>query len=157
MRTILIVAITLLLPIGYTVAQIPQLESPPNIPEGEGSWTLSIATSGGFTGQGRGNVTINSLGIRSCQLTRTTCSTPISNEKFAPLKQFATSFDAAKWPSPLSTTISLCSDCYVTTVTFTRRESGELKPYTFTWTVANQSSVPPDLIRIVAMALSGNL
>jgi hypothetical protein len=34
-------------------------------------------------------------------------------------------------------------------------ESGLAKSYTFTWSIANSSGVPPDLVRIAELALSG--
>jgi hypothetical protein len=158
MRTIPIAAIALLILGVHAVAQFPQFVVPPGLPEGDGAWTMHISSTGGFTGRGLGSVTVTSLGVRTCDLPATTCSTPLSDEKFGPLKQFATSFDATKWVnlSPFGL-INVCSDCFITTVTFTRRESGQVKPYTFSWTVANQSSVPPDLVRIADIALSGNL
>jgi len=135
-------------------AQLPQFASPA-LPDAEGSWTILITTTGGFTGEGRGSASFTSSGTRSCQLPSGTCSPLLSDEKSAPLKQFAGSFDASLWRNATPASISICSDCYVTTATFSRRESGLAKSYTFTWSIANSSGVPPDLVRIAELALSG--
>ena len=135
-------------------AQIPQFSSPA-LPEVDGSWTIVITTSGGFTGQGRGSAFVTSTGARSCLLPTGMCSPLLSEEKLAPLKQFATSFDSSAWLSPAAASMSICSDCYITTATLTRREIGLAKSYSFTWSIANANSVPADLVRIAELSLSG--
>jgi len=151
--TVAVLTTTLLLAVRMG-AQIPQLSSP-SLPEAEGSWTIVITTGGGFTGEGRGSATVTSSGMRSCLLPAGTCSPLLSDEQLAPLKQFAASFDSSAWLSPTAASMSICSDCYTTTATLTRRESGLAKSYSFTWSIANPKEVPPELARLADLALSG--
>jgi len=132
------------------LAQNPPLPSL-NLPEGEGSWVMRITTSGGFTGQGRGDATLTSLGERNCSQSSVNCSSQLTGEKLQSLKDTALRLEPGKW----MTVVSYCNDCFITTVVFLRRENGSEKSYSVTWSDANKTGVPTELVRIVESALTG--
>ena len=48
-----------------------------------------------------------------------------------------------------------CNDCFTTTLTLERRENGKVTVTTLSWNDVTQAKVPPDVVKIVEMALSG--
>ena len=156
MRIALITVVIAALASSALIAgQAPPPEASLSVPDGDGAWTIRITTSGGFTGRGRGNVTLTSQGNLTCLQTLRPCDNKLVDDKLRPIAQLVSSFDPSKWTSATPAGQSLCNDCYTTTVTFARRDGGKLKITTLSWDDATQSKVPPDVVKIVGMALSG--
>jgi len=135
--------------------QTPPAEESLSVPDGDGAWTIRITTGGGFTGRGRGNVTLTSQGTLTCLQTLRPCDNKLVDDKLRPIAQLVSSFDPSKWASERPASNSLCNDCYTTTVTFARREGGKLKVATLSWDDTTQSKMPPDLVKIAETALLG--
>lgn len=155
MRIALIkVAAATLLSSALIAGQTPSPEAALSVPDGEGAWTIRITTGGGFTGRGRGNVTLTSQGNLACLQTLRPCDSKLVDDKLRPIAQLVSSFDPSKWDSTPAGN-SFCNDCYTTTVTFARRDGGKLKVARLSWDDMTQSKVPPDMVKIVEMALSG--
>jgi hypothetical protein len=58
-------------------------DSPPSVPDGDGAWTIRITTDGGFTGRGRGNVTLTSQGELTCLQTQRPCINKLIDDSCA--------------------------------------------------------------------------
>ena len=157
MRIALLTAIAAILTFsGINAAQAPPPDALPSVPDGDGAWTIRISTSGGFTGRGRGSVTMTSQGNLSCLKTSRPCTEKLVDDKLRPVARLVSSFDPSKWASPTPQENMVCNDCITTTVTFARREGGKLKIKSLSWNDATQIKAPSDVVRIVEMALSGN-
>ena len=71
-----------------------QIPMPPDPPAGAGGWSLRVHTSGGFTGQGIGTITISSDGQLACG--PIPCATPIARLQLDPvLKRLASIVEAS--------------------------------------------------------------
>ncbi|MGH9241961.1 MAG: hypothetical protein ACRD3G_28280 [Vicinamibacterales bacterium] len=103
-------------------ADVPE---PPEPPPGANSWSLRIHTSGGFTGQGIGSVTITSNGQMACG--PAPCATPLL-ERFA---KAIVSAVAEPWGGLGPSTI--CSDCIRTTIVLKRRDGDVVRVYRTSW------------------------
>jgi len=126
------------------------------VPARDGSWTIQIVTTGGFDGRGRGSVTLNSFGKLLCSLTVRACPETLTAKVMQPLTQMFAAADASQWINPGSSAIfvSLCNDCYVTRVTFSRREANLVQVVTFTWNDVTRGSIPPEVLRMTDLAFS---
>ena len=99
----------------------------PDPPAGRDAWSLRVHTSGGFTGQGVGSVTISSDGRIACS---PTCATPVSLASLSRIGTVLTSILEAAW---IRRSPGFCSDCIRTTVTLKRREGDAVRMYVATW------------------------
>ena len=108
---------------------------PPDPPADAGAWSLHVHTTGGFTGQGVGSITISSDGQLACG--PATCATPIARLQLDPVSRtLASIMDAAWIRRPPS---SVCRDCIRTRVVLKRREGDEVRVLTASW----DDSQPP--------------
>lgn len=125
--TVRLAAAFLALSVTSAVAQSPDAPEPP---PGANSWSLSIHTTGGFTGRGVGSVTISSDGQMGCG--PAPCATPGVATRLEPFgNAIASAVVRAAWgPQPLST---LCSDCIRTTIVIKRREGDVVRIYRASW------------------------
>jgi hypothetical protein len=140
---------------GFSTAQTLSNEPPPAVPDGNGAWTIRISTSGGFTGRGRGGVTLTSQGDLTCLQTSHPCENKLVADRLRPVAQLISSLDPSKWGNATAQENMVCNDCYTTTMTLARREGGKVTLTTLSWNDVTQRRVPPDVLRLVDMALSG--
>jgi len=123
------------------------------VPDGDGAWSMRITTSGGFDGRGKGNLTLTSIGELVCSLPGRPCGgAKVSVSALQPLTQLLVSADTSKWVQPAN--LMLCMDCYITSVTFSRWESGTLRVLRFSWNDVTRSSMPTELVRVTDLAFS---
>ena len=123
--------------------QVPGVPEPPEPPTGANAWSLSVHTSGGFTGRGAGSVTISSDGQLGCG--PAPCETPLL-ERFG---KAIVSAVAEPWGGPGPSTI--CSDCIRTTIVLKRRDGDLVRVYRASWD--DSQSVTPQLRELRRLAL----
>jgi hypothetical protein len=140
---------------GFSTGQTRSLGPPPAVSDGDGAWTIRISTGGGFTGRGRGSVTLTSQGDLTCLETLRPCESKLVGDRLRPITQLVSSFNPSKWGSVPPQENMVCSDCYTTTMTLARRESGKVTIATLSWNDVTQGKVPANVLRLAEMALSG--
>ena len=115
------------------------------LPDGTGTWTVRVVTSGGFLGTGTGDFAVSSEG-------KVLCSGEIRCPKDFGASSFQPLIDAIPFgipPQPSSPSVSLCNDCITRTMTITRRDSmGIVRTHTASWNEATKAQVPKEIIRI---------
>lgn len=110
------------------------------------SWVVCIRTQGGFSGQEKENIEINSEGDLTFRQTGKASERKISGKELELLSQTVTS---AKPTGPLDQTFSMCSDCFTTTFTLHRyRSASEVETYYFSWDVTTYTKVPQEIRQI---------
>jgi hypothetical protein len=134
--------------------------SPEASPDSRAEWTVTISTSGGFDGRGRGGFSVTSSGEFTCSST-TPCTRQIQKPALQPLEGFVNSATLPQVlqtpglipPFPVQTRPSVCFDCIVTTMSLRIRDSKGIEwTYNWSWDVTTQSSVPTDYMRIFRAA-----
>jgi hypothetical protein len=105
--------------------EVPQ---PPDPPAGAAAWSLLIHTTGGFTGQGVGSVTVISDGSLTCP---SGCAAPVAASRLRPVSTTLASIVDAAWIR--KTPSSFCRDCVQTTVVLKRREGDAVRTYVASW------------------------
>lgn len=119
----------------------------------EGTWTIRISTSGGFTGQGRGSLTLTSAGSLTCILPGRGCGTNLTPMAVLTFTQVLASADPSKWSDVAVNTV-WCSDCFTTSVVLERVDGGKLQVLRFVWNDVSRGSVPAEVLRLTEMAFS---
>ena len=129
-------------------AAVPQ---PPEPPAGRGAWSLRIHTTGGFTGQGIGSVTISSNGQVACG--PAPCATPVAAASLKPVNTALGKIIDAAWI--LRAPSGYCRDCIQTTIALKRREGDVVRTFVATWD--DSQSPAPELreLRRLAFELRG--
>ena len=127
-------------------SDLPNLVVPPD----DNAWVIRIVTTGGFTGQGAGNVTANSAGQMLCTL-MASCPDRLVPETKRSLSQLVTRLrlvDATDtWAPP---TAGVCADCVTTIMTVRRRDSAGEHSARYTWDVSSVRAIPDDVLRLHA-------
>ena len=116
-------------------AQETAVPQPPDPPAGRGAWSLRIHTTGGFTGQGIGAVTIASNGQVACG--PAPCATPVAAALLKPVNTALGAIIDAAWIHRMPS--SYCRDCIQTTIALKRREGDVVRTFIATW----DDSQPP--------------
>jgi hypothetical protein len=127
-----VAAVLVVLAVTSAMAQPSDAPEPP---PGANSWSLRIHTTGGFTGQGIGSVTISSNGQMACG--PAPCATPIAATMLQPVSTVIASVVNSPWI--LRTPSGLCRDCVQTTITLKRRDGDLVEVYRASW----DDSQPP--------------
>jgi len=130
--TIRVAAVLVVLAVTSAMAQPSDAPEPP---PGADSWSLRIHTTGGFTGQGIGSVTISSNGQLACG--PAPCATPIAATMLQPVTTVIASVVNGPWIR--QTPSGLCRDCVQTTITLKRRDGDLVRVYRASW----DDSQPP--------------
>ena len=110
-------------------AQGADVAETPEPPPGVNSWSIRIHTTGGFTGQGIGSVTINSNGQMACG--PAPCATPVAATMLQPVTTVIASVVNGPWIR--QTPSGLCRDCIQTTITLKRRDGDLVHVYRASW------------------------
>jgi len=127
--------------------QRPDVPEPPEPPPGANSWSLRIHTSGGFTGQGIGSVTISSNGQMTCG--PAPCATSITSTRLQPVTTTIASIVENQWIRRAPS--GFCRDCIETTIALKRREGDIVRVYHASWDDSQQPS--PELRELRRLAL----
>jgi hypothetical protein len=120
-----VLSLTVLLSVVTAYAQEPP--QPPDPPAGAAAWSLTIHTTGGFTGQGVGSVTISSDGTLTCG----SCATQAAASQLRSVSTTLASIVDAGWIR--KTPSSFCRDCVQTTAVLKRREGDVVRTYVASW------------------------
>ena len=150
---VLVIALNALAPFALAQGFTSIGQDPPQVADLEGAWTIRVMTSGGFTGQGKGNLTLTSLGDLTCSLPGRACGAKLGLSALQPLTQLLAGADLSKWLA-LPAVSSLCSDCYTTTVVLARREGGLIRTFRFAWSDVTRAQAPAELVRMTDLAFS---
>jgi hypothetical protein len=110
------------------VAQVVEVPQPPDPPAGAAAWSLTIHTTGGFTGQGVGSVTMISDGSLTCA---SGCAAQVAASQLRSVSTTLASIVDAAWIR--KTPSSFCRDCVQTTVVLKRREGDVVRTYVASW------------------------
>ena len=111
-----------------------------------GSWVVEITTSGGFSGRGRGSLTVASDGTTRCA-GPATCASRLAGDAINMMTGRLAALRTAGWEvTPADDT---CRDCYQTTMTVRRRprDGGEAISV-FKWTDITFTKAPDDVKRV---------
>ena len=128
-------------------AQTMEIPQPPDPPTGAAAWSLMIHTTGGFTGQGVGSVTISSDGQVGCG--SAPCATPVAVAQLKPVSTSLASIIDAAWIR--RTPSGVCRDCIQTTITLKRREGDVVRTYVTSWD--DSQAVSPEMRELRRLAL----
>jgi hypothetical protein len=131
-------------------------------PDERADWTMEVRTSGGLTGKGAGGFTLTSAGALICSAPKP-CVRTLQPTDMQSLAAMVRSMDLLKWmrvpgsnrsfhiPVPES----VCSDCIVTTMVLSLRDSKTLEwTYTATWDSTTQPAIPFDIRQLFQTAAS---
>ena len=115
------------------------------LPDGNGTWTVRVATSGGFLGTGSGDFAVSSEGKVVCSR-EIRCPKDFSSSNFRSLIE-AIPIDAQVQPA--ASIQILCNDCITRTMTISHRDAmGIVHTYAVSWNDATKTQVPTEFIRI---------
>jgi hypothetical protein len=112
----------------FRLAQVVEVPQPPEPPADAAAWSLTIHTTGGFTGQGVGSVTLVSNGALRCP---SGCAARVAASQLRSVSTTLASIVDAAWIR--RTPSSLCRDCVQTTVVLKRREGDAVRRYVASW------------------------
>lgn len=123
------------------------------VPPDKGAWAIFVLTSGGFSGQGKGNLTLVSNGHLS------DTKNSLSNRRFdvqslKPLTDLISKLTIAQDATslPLDSKVSpasFCRDCYQTTLIIYRREmDGTVKNLKVDWDDSTRDKISEDILRL---------
>jgi hypothetical protein len=124
--------------LATTATTVPQ-----KLPNGNGAWTLDLATSGGFDGMGTGQFSVNSSGMLTCSSTKHKCPDQLTATALNSLADKVKAATAVPWEVP--TERGLCSDCMVVRLQLRMRQpDGSTKTFIASWDTASRG-VPEQL------------
>jgi len=112
------------------------------LPDGNGVWTVHVATVGGLLGGGDGDFALSSEG-------KIVCGSDLRCPKDFRVPDFQSLIGKIQstLPVPPMVVVSLCSDCIRRTITIRRRDSmGVVQTYTAMWDETTRSQVPEEVI-----------
>src|SRR5882724_7927679 len=128
--------------------------SPQALPPGDNVWMVQIVSSGGFTGSGRGDLTLTSEGILTWSGADGSCGRKLTDEAMQALAKMVLAANASATGSESSLS-RMCFDCYVNTMILQRRETGGVVNATrVSWDDASQAQVAADLVSIYKAAIA---
>jgi hypothetical protein len=128
--------------------------SPQALPPGDNVWMVKIFSRGGFTGSGRGDLTLTSEGIVTWSAADGSCGRKLTDEALQALAKMVLAAHAPATGSESSLS-GMCFDCYVTTMILLRRGTeGVVSATTVSWDDASQAQVAADLVSIYKAAIA---
>jgi hypothetical protein len=124
------------------------------LPSGKDAWVVQVVIGGGFTGAGKGSVTVSSDGSVTCSPNVTppaACDGGLTPEL---LKSLAESVREAKPEKWRDFGQGGCFDCYATTLALRRRgKGGAVQVFYAYWDDVNAGALPADVRRIYENAM----
>jgi hypothetical protein len=132
-------------------AQLKDAYEPAKLPEGKDAWVVQVVTRGGFTGRGRGDITLKSDGAVSCGPTVfDPCAATLSPASLESLSKLVSAANPLQWKERPG---GLCSDCYVSLVALQRRDAkGRGKSYLVYFDDTTLARMPEEVRRMYARA-----
>ncbi len=127
------------------------------LPLGADAWALQIDSGGGFTGSGRGDLTLRSDGVLTWSAADDACSRKLSDETMHALTTIVLAADASTTGSEESLSI-LCGDCYTNSMILQHRETdGAIRTSSARWDDVSQAKVSAAMITVyeTMMAFKG--
>lgn len=119
---------------------------PAVLPPDKDAWIVQIVVSGGFSGRGKGDVSVSSDGSAACSLPDAPCKSDLTPELLKWLGESVREAKPEKWGDFSGHT---CSDCYGTLLILRRRgKGGAEQVYTASWDGISAKDVPADVKRI---------
>jgi hypothetical protein len=121
------------------------------LPEGKDAWVVQVVTSGGFTGRGRGDVTLTSAGVVTCSpAVVVPCADKLSPASLESLSKLIASANPKKWQDRPG---GACSDCYGTLLVLQRRDAkGRCESYKVYFDDTTLALMPEEVRQIYARA-----
>jgi len=117
------------------------------LPPGDNAWAVQIVSRGGFTGSGRGDLTVTSEGILTWSGAGGSCYGRLTDEAMQSIAKIVLPTNGTAYlESKLS---GLCGDCYVTTMILQRRgNGGAVRASVVSWDDASQARVSGEMMTI---------
>jgi hypothetical protein len=126
---------------------LPSEAAPVAVPDDARAWAIQINSGGGFIGIRSATVTVTSAGDVTCDGAKSSTGNllPTNLEVLSQLVA-AVRFNASPSDQMDQRPTSMCSDCYSTTITLSRREANhKVKTYMTAWDTVTRAHVPKDL------------
>ena len=142
-----------------TVLNVPSgiVVQPITLPPGDNVWSVQIVSRGGFTGSGKGDLTMISDGMLYWSGTDGSCSSKLSQEVVQALEKVVLDANPSSFSNVRSAT-GVCADCYQTAMVVQHRtSSGTIRVSSASWEDVSQDKVPAEVMKIYEslMALKG--
>jgi hypothetical protein len=130
-----------------TLPNVPSV-TPIALPPGDHAWAVRILSSGGFSGKGRGDLTLASDGILYWNGPDGGCSRKLSDETLNALTKVVLAADltvSSREQSP----VGFCADCYTTSMIVQQRGVAEvIRALRVSWDDTNRTKVPADILAV---------
>jgi hypothetical protein len=129
------------------LSSVPSI-TPISVPAGENAWAVQIVSRGGYSGSGRGDLTLASDGILYWNGADGGCSRKLNDETLNALSKVVLAADLSvslKEQSP----VGFCADCYTTSMIVQHRGAAEVvRAVRVEWDDANQAKIPADILAV---------
>ena len=110
------------------------------------SWAVQILSRGGFTGKGKGDLTITSKGDLVWKTVESHCNVKLRDDVLQILTQTAFSANASGWGG---LTARVCLDCFVYAIVLQRRESDGIgRTYIAYWDSSTARNISEELRKV---------
>lgn len=138
---------------GSLPAELKGAYKPAELPKGKDAWVVQVFTRGGFTGRGRGDVTITSAGDLRCSASVfDACASRLSPAALESLSKLVANANPKKWKD---TPGGACRDCYVALIVLQRRDAkGRGKSYNVYFDDSMLPKMPEEVGRIYTQAFA---
>jgi hypothetical protein len=125
------------------------------LPAGNGSWVIRVATSGGFSGTGNGNVAISSKGEIVCAAQKASCPRTFEVQPIQRLIEKFAGLDPASLLSNPVPAPGICNDCITRRVTIVWRDPVGVEHFhSASWDDLTAGMVPKQIIEIYDAVMS---
>jgi hypothetical protein len=133
---------------SYVINQTGRISvTPVPLPPGDSAWAVQIVTGGGFTGKGRGNLTLTSDGTLLQDGPNGSCSMKLPDETMKALTEAVFAINVTHNTEEL-TNKYVCADCIVTAMVVTRRKTEVNETISASWDDGTQAHVAADMLNI---------
>jgi hypothetical protein len=131
--------------VAFPVPVVVRAADPADLPPEADGWSIRIETHGGVLGTGRGDILVTSRGALACQRAGGDCPSLVPS---ATLSRLQLAVDSASLLGSAQVGPSLCSDCYTTVFSITRRTPNGAHTVTASWDVTTRREIPEDILAI---------
>ena len=117
-----------------------------SLPSGDNAWVVEITSTGGFTGNGGGDIAVSSAGQLRCNTPGMKCPKDFDGSSLVPLVD-AVPFGRQTVSVPPWGAI--CNDCIDRTIFIRRRNAaGMVQVYSASWNDLTASQIPRGVLRL---------
>ena len=132
----------------YVINQTGRISvTPVPLPSGDSAWAVKIVTRGGFTGKGRGDLTLTSDGTLLRYGPNGSCSIKLPDETMKALTETVFAADSTNNTVELMQN-NVCADCIVTAMVVTRRKADGDETLAASWDDPGQAKLSADMLNI---------